>query len=194
MMIVAADAAFMGIRFREVSVSVLARGTGMAAGLEGAYLVHAWNSRRLFAWCERVLFKTPYSRGDVAVTAAVPASVHLRWRGEERFAAEMLEAPEDQGQAVQGGWGGPVFLPGRGRGPADQKVFFVRLAGATWTYPFREAAEDRWSISSTGSDDPLGAVIESRFAPAEWAIRPDATHSKSKTYCVANLPFVPAIA
>src|SRR4051794_16140630 len=63
-MIVAADAKFMGLGFRELSVSILARqasagdsgGGGGGEGGGGAWLAHAWNSRRFFAFCERTFF------------------------------------------------------------------------------------------------------------------------------------------
>src|SRR5262245_16342161 len=51
LLIVAADARFLGVRFREVSFSVLVSRPGA-----GVFLVRAFNSCRLFAFCERVRF------------------------------------------------------------------------------------------------------------------------------------------
>src|SRR5436190_14809837 len=55
-LIVAADARFMGVPFREVSLSVLAREDAGKTTREGTYLLHAFNSSRFFAFCERRLF------------------------------------------------------------------------------------------------------------------------------------------
>src|SRR5262245_35602452 len=83
-LIIAADMKWMGIRFREVSFSVL-------VDPPGAYLVQAFNSSRMLAWCERTFFSTPYYHGDVRVSAAYPPSVELRLRGEVVFRAAMGE-------------------------------------------------------------------------------------------------------
>src|SRR5690242_16264692 len=67
-LIVGASMRFLGIRFTEVSFSVLVSGHEGAAGDGGAFLVQAFNSSRLFAWCERVLFATPYLHGDCHIS------------------------------------------------------------------------------------------------------------------------------
>src|SRR5262245_59046278 len=86
-LIVAADSRYLGVRFRELSFSVLTAGyKGDKA--EGAYLVHAFNSCRFFAFCERVLFSTPYYYGDVRV-ATSPASIQLLQGGQVVFHAQM---------------------------------------------------------------------------------------------------------
>src|SRR5947209_20045135 len=51
--VVAADAKFMGVRFRELSFSVLASRHEAGASQDGAFLVRAFNSCRLFAFSER---------------------------------------------------------------------------------------------------------------------------------------------
>src|SRR6476469_7784917 len=76
-MIVAADLKFMGIRFRELSISVLVRETENAAPADAAFLLGAWNTSRFFAFCERMFFSTPYVHGDVRVCASVPASIAI---------------------------------------------------------------------------------------------------------------------
>src|SRR4051812_1979975 len=63
-LIVAADSRYMGVRFRELSFSVLTAGY-QGDPAEGAYLVQAFNSCRFFAFCERALFSTPYYHADV---------------------------------------------------------------------------------------------------------------------------------
>src|SRR5262249_38325691 len=70
-LIVAAEARFRGVRFRELNFSVLVAGHEEGVRSDGAYLVQAFNSCRLFAFCERVFFSTPYYPGDVRVSALV---------------------------------------------------------------------------------------------------------------------------
>src|SRR3954451_19928885 len=64
LMILSADARFMGLNFRELSISIAARASESRTA-DAAFLVGAWNSRRFFAFSERVFFSTPYSHGNV---------------------------------------------------------------------------------------------------------------------------------
>src|SRR5262249_18134525 len=54
LLIIAADSKYMGVRFREMSFSVLVSNREEGPRQDAAYLVRAFNSRRLFALCERV--------------------------------------------------------------------------------------------------------------------------------------------
>src|SRR5947207_14645228 len=60
LLIIAADLKFIGVRFREVSFSVLVERRGEGTGSDAAFLVRAFNSCRFFAFSERVFFSTPY--------------------------------------------------------------------------------------------------------------------------------------
>lgn len=151
--IIAADAVFRGIRFQEVSVSVT-----MAA--DAAYLVAAYNSRRFFAWSERVFFSTPYRYAPVRLTAERPADVLS-----PALIAKM-NAPREAARAVHDEWNGTVHLP-------SGKLFHARIAGAVERYPFDAA--DAWLVL-------LPELRESHFEPREWWLRADASHAKSKTY------------
>jgi len=141
LLITAADLKYMGFRFRELSVSVLVSPPDDKARQDAAYLVHAFNSNRSFAFVERVFFSTPYYYGDVRVSASLPASIHLFKRGDVVFRAEMgvdgsgqVREPARRGMDD---WEGPVYLPlkrpGKGR---PGKLFFTRIQGDTRTYPF----------------------------------------------------------
>jgi hypothetical protein len=178
-LVVAADAKFFGIRFREVSFSVL-----VASPAEGALLLRAFNSSRFFAFCERFFFSTPYYAADVRVSTA-PASVQVIKGGEVWFHAEMRDgaAPSRSGED---GWEGPVFLPRRPGKQGDGKAFFARLKGDTRTYPFLPG-EDVVKISPAPGAEVLQALIDSRFTATEWAVRESAAHGKSKTYRRADL-------
>jgi hypothetical protein len=177
-LVIAADGRFHGVRFRELSFSVLVEVGTHAAAREGAYLVHAYNSSRFFAWCERTFFRTPYSAGDVAVAAADPVSVELRLGGRTAFrVARTVALPTTA--AAEGGWDGIVFLPSAR--PEMDRSFHARVRGVTTTLPF-DAASDTIQIH-TDSDAPvLRSLLDSGFVPKEWQLRSDATHAKSTTY------------
>ena len=184
-LVIAADARFMGVRFHEVSVSVLAREGDGESARDGAYLLHAFNSSRFFAFCERRLFSTPYSHADVRVCADAPASIRARESGRDVFRAEMA-AGRNLARTVDGGWAGPVFLPSRDRAapaqPAgDGRLFFARIQGQTETYPFLDG-KDSVTIAPGPAGGALRSLIDSQFAGTEWSVRRDATHAKSKTY------------
>jgi hypothetical protein len=179
-LIVAADAKFLGVRFRELSFSAL------VSQPDGAYLTQAFNSCRLFAFCERVLFSTPYDHGDVRVSASFPPSIQLSRGGEVVFRAELqagASAPRrEPSRRGEGGWEGPVFLPAsRRRTGHSERLFFARITGHTQTYPFLPG-QDSMTIRPSPADEVLQALIDSHFVGREWAVREDATHAKSKTY------------
>src|SRR5262245_30736734 len=186
-LLVTADARFLGVRFREVSFSVLVSIPGEGPGREAAFLVQAFNSCRLFAFCERVLFQTPYLHGDVRVSTS-PASIQLAKRGEVVLRAAMradAAAPNrSPSRSGDDGWEGPVFLPSRG--PGKEKAFFARVRGHTHSYAFLPA-EDEVTIRPGRDSEALQALIDSRFAGREWAVREDAAHAKSKTYARGEL-------
>jgi hypothetical protein len=189
-MIVAAALRWRGVRFRELSVSVLVRAGAGDAERKGAYLPQAWSSSRFLATCERVFFSTPYGYGDVRVSIAGPASIQLGQGGEIAFAAEMHGdgsaggGRREPSRAAEGGWSGPVFLPGTKSAQNDlRKLFFAKATGLTETHPFCSGT-DTLTIRPRRDGDTLVALVESHFSPTEWAIRPDATHAKSKTYRV----------
>lgn len=189
--IIATDAKYMGVRFRELSFSVRVSRPEAETQQDAAFLFRAFNSCRLFAFCERVLFSTPYYHGDVRVSASLPAAIQLVKNGEVVFRAEMAadaaapaRAPLRRGED---GWEGPVFLPeSRGEKGGQGKVFFARLRGQTQTYPFLPSG-DLVKIKPSQGSEVLQALVDSHFAAKEWAIREDATHAKSKTYRKADV-------
>jgi hypothetical protein len=178
LLITAVAARFMGIAFRELSVSLFVSRKSGGAARDGAYLIHAFNSLRFFAWVERTLFSTPYYAADVTVESAPAASFLVRRRGNLILHAAMeprgakLREPERLGED---GWAGPVFLP-------NGKLFHAKLAGATEVYPYCDPhCDDELTLVPT----PDAAVVEqlqfSQFFGHEWHIRKNATHRKSKT-------------
>ena len=85
LLIVAADSKYMGICFRELSFSVLVSTQEVGAQQDAVYLVRAFNSSRLFTFCEQVIFSTPYCHGDVRISASFPFAVHVVKNGEVVF-------------------------------------------------------------------------------------------------------------
>jgi hypothetical protein len=191
LLITAANAKYMGVRFRELSLSVVVSSPDGGTGQDAAYLVRAFNSCRFFAFCERVFFSTPYYHGDVRVSVSLPTSMHLVKKGEVVFAAQMGADPAGRGREPsrcgEDGWDGPVFLPeGRRRGGRQGKLFVARLRGYTQRYAFL-AGTDSVAIRPLPDSEVLQALMDSHFVAKEWIIRADATHAKSKTYKRADL-------
>jgi hypothetical protein len=179
LLIIAAELKYLGVRFRELSFSVLVSRRQGEAKEEGAYLTRAFNSFRPFAFAERVFFSTPYYYGDVRLDVGYPASVRLVEGGEVVFGAEMTAAPgREPARSGEDGWYGPVFLPGHG---PNGKLFFAKLSGPTQTSPF-VPSEDVITLKPSKNAPVLNWLVESNFAGHEWAVRADARHAKSKTY------------
>jgi hypothetical protein len=181
--ICACEGSFLGVRFREFSVSVRASRSPGADQDESVFLVHAYNSIRFFAFVERALYRTPYTYGGICVSAKAPAYVDLA-SPEGHFTAAMLP----DGRAVRrptrcepDGWEGAIYLPRRStRRGAEGEVFYGKLEGVTEIYPFDEDC-DFVRLLPKRREGVLRALADSRFTVREWVIRQDATHAKSKT-------------
>lgn len=125
LLIVAADSKFMGVRFRERSFSVLVSRQEEGTRQDAAYLVRAFNSCRLFAFCERVFFATPYNHGDVRVSASFSGR---RWKPMPPGWEESLRVAETMAGK------GPSSCPKTGAG---------KVARATCSLPDSEAIPRR---------------------------------------------------
>lgn len=184
-LIVAAESRYRGVRFRELSFSVLVYHQEQGIQRDGAYLTGAFNSCRFFAFSERVLFSTPYHYGDVRLSTSFPPYIELLQGENVIFRAAMqADARELIGEPArigEDGWEGAVFLPERRRKDRQRKLFFARMCGHTRAYPFVDS-QDTLTIRPPHGSAVLQALIDSHFAGKEWAVREDATHAKSKTY------------
>jgi hypothetical protein len=176
--IVAAEMVYLGIRFTEVSFSVRAVLT-QSSGSEGMRLLHAFTSSRVFAWCERTIFATPYGHGEGHVSVHGPPSVRLDAQGERVLSAEMSSVERPAIRVGDESWEGPVFLPPRGSAN-ESRLFFGRLRGHTVVYPF--STGDCFAIEASAGGGVLQPLADSGFRLQEWVVRADATHGKSKTY------------
>ena len=176
--IVAAEMVYLGFRFTEVSFSVRAALTDRS-DIAGMRLLHAFTTNRIFAWCERALFATPYSHGKCCVSVRRPTSVWLDAQGERVLGAEMSSAEHPATRVGDESWEGPVFLPSHGTAN-DRRLFFARLRGHMVAYPF--LAGDHFEIGPSAAGGALQPLADARFRPQEWVVRADATHGKSRTY------------
>lgn len=185
-LLIAADAKYMGLRFRELSCSVFARDVSGLTNLSGSFLLRAFNSRRSFAWIERTFFRTPYYHGDVAVQCE-PPSIRLELPS-ARFEAHSGQSLKDMPDTFKiNGWHGPVFLPSSpGTSIEKSKLFFAYVLGSTLEFAF-DPARDVLTLPAS-SEPPFQALRESNFRPQLWSVRPAAMHAKSKTYSRGKCP------
>lgn len=185
--IIGAEGRFLGLVFREVSFSVQVKSRHPELGSEGAYLLRAYNSRRFFAWCERVLFSTPYDFAacEVAayeVTGEARPKVRVEREGSELFVAE-FGAGEDRMVLRKGveGFSGPVYLPRNSAAEgAEGQLFVAVVQGETTVYAF-DGARDRVEVLAPAAGHVLEPLVESGFEATEWHVRLSAEHAKSKT-------------
>lgn len=179
-MIVSAEGKFAGVRFREVSVSVVMESASGPDGIPLFFLVQAYNSSRFFSWCERVFFATPYYFAQVNIQPRIPAEVRVAREGNMMFHASMSREtlPSEERDDR---WMARILLPSRKSTKARKKMFFARILGSTRVYPFQEGA-DRIVFGGEAETDVFALLKSSRFTPQEWVVRANATHAKSKTY------------
>lgn len=184
LLVTAAAGRFHGIAFRELSFCVLL--DAAAAGPESAFLVHAFNSSRLFACCERLFFQTPYhpAQLDVRLEPAPLVQARTEQGGSITFGMgsgtnEVATGGRRPRHVGAASWEGRIWLPVRRSGGA-RRWFQAILQGETETYDWTD--DDDFQIAGTTAGDILSVLVESRFTPDQWQIRRAARHAKSKTY------------
>jgi hypothetical protein len=185
---------YRGVRFSELSFSILvARPDDAPGGKDAAYLVHAFNSNRFFAFCERTFFATPYHHGAVKIST-LPDSIVVATGGKIVFhAARHAPAGDLSDHAASAeGFEGPVYLPSPAAAPNALRRFFVaRIGGDAQVFPF-SPERDTLTLAAEPGDQAIGSLIDSGFAARQWVLRPDATHAKSKTHRRAMPAIAPA--
>ena len=142
-------------------------------------LLCAFTTSRIFAWCERAIFSTPYSHGDCRVLVHGHPSVRLDVQNERVLSAQMSSLERPPLRVGNESWEGPVFLPRRST-TDHGRVFFGSLRGHTVVYPFSN--DDGFALEPSAGGGVLKPLADSGFHPQEWAVRADAIHGKSKTY------------
>lgn len=176
----APDLRWGGIRFQELSLTVVVSQLSGGAPADGLYLAHAYNSSRALALLERVLFHTPYERRPLHIRTTAPVSITVPHRASTRLHAAMApSAPLLWSR--DDGWEGPIFLPGRAGVRGRPRWFRAKVGGPTRAYRFDPSA-DTLVIRPTAGDRLLRLLADSQFTPVEWRLRTDATHARSRTY------------
>lgn len=181
LLITATDLVWLGIRFQELTVSIMISQPEDGGRQDGFYLVRAFNSSHLLALAERTFFRTPYHHAQVQAEHRLPASFALRGGSSPILRASMKGARPLMRRADEQ-WEGTIFLP-RDANPANapDRYFFARLGGDTETYPF-SSQTDLFELASASHERAVQWLIASNFRAQEWRLRANATHARSRTY------------
>jgi len=186
-LVIAAKARFMGIPFCEVSFSVIVSPSQKRHALQDAVcLFRAFNSNRVFAFCERTLFETPYYPAKCEISLD-PLNIKVSSHKEVLFSAQMGSVGHREGvHSESDGWHGTItFIPPKSLPGAPCKYFVGRLEGATTTYSY-EQSNDILILSKESGISIFSQLEESEFHGKQWIVRTSANHAKSKTYSVTN--------
>ena len=169
---------WLGVQFRELSVAVRLEPT--AEGEQSMYLVAAFNTSRLFAWCERTFFQTPYQYARVTIQTERPWSIELRDDATVTLTARCNSG--DSSTPTDETWTGAIFLPTMPACPT-RKLFHARLSGSVKATRFN-ASTDQFALHPSPAQPALQLLTDSHFKPQEWRTRQRATHARSKTYTI----------
>ena len=167
---------WLGFRFNELSVAVSVCEQANGATRDGYYLVSAFNTSRLLAWCERTMFRTPYVHAQVEVQARPQCSLKLIDNQGPVLSAERRSAAPAE-QNTEDTWEVPIYLPSAAAG----EVFYARLGGVTEVYPF-DPNLDVVRLAPTSRHAVVRQLVDTKFVGTQWRVRPHAHHARSKTY------------
>lgn len=181
-LIVSAAGRFLGVWFREVSVSVFVASEEVTS----YFLVRAFSSCSVFAFCERLFFSTPYVGGKVGVVHEIPTAICVARGGHPLFQASMRPTDSNATRMPTREFDesliARVYVPsGKTSTSRHAKMFFAQIGGSTKIYPFL-VGEDTLVIDPQEDGDPFHLLVESAFVPETWMVRSNASHAKSKTY------------
>ncbi len=173
----ATELVWKGFRFNELTIFLTIAEKNDPNKQSGVFLLHAFNSNRFFAFCERAFFSTPYYFGKISLNETVPCLMDTRANNQSIFKAEMRCAEREFDEENEY-WAGAVFLP-RSKG---EKYFIAKLSGKSKICRFDKS--DRVELKSDAKYSIFDSLINSDFAGKEWRMRNNAFHAKSKTYLV----------
>jgi hypothetical protein len=185
-LIIAANMAYMGIRFTEISFSVEVVPPQGFNHPNAVFLIHAFNTSPMLACCERIFFGTPYDHADCRISTSATNSIQVVQHKQPLFQAEMRSGlaatPQKPPRIGSESWEGPIFLPKKsGVRSARHYVFYGKMHGEANVYPF-DRQLDVVSISPAREAEVFQQLIDSDFSGEEWSVKEDATHARSKTY------------
>jgi hypothetical protein len=176
--IAATELVWKGFRFNELTISLAIAARDDARKHTGYLLLHALNSNRFFAFCERTFFSTPYHFGKVNLRETTPCLINAQSNNQNVLKAAMSRTTRPVTEENES-WEGAIFLPNA----RSEKYFIGKLSGKTKICPFIET--DRIEMQSDTKNIVFDLLIASDFKGKEWRMRSQAFHAKSKTYCVA---------
>jgi hypothetical protein len=187
---------FRGLPFCEICIGITAQLPPCGENrLEAPFLMQAFNSSRLFTFCERFFFSTPYRHGKISVD--VDDSAFFMVCDRENLLARGRIAAGERNGSVEArthdeNWEGPIFLPNVPKPGAGPQFFRARISGKTTVWPFDASldefempAAERDKGTNKRSDAPASVFAQLRdsgFAATEWHLRPNANHARSKTF------------
>jgi hypothetical protein len=167
---------WMGIAFEELSVAILVDPPDI--GTNSIYLVSAFSTSRLLAWCERTFFRTPYEYAQINLQAEQPWWFEL---GDGSLSTIVVQSQWAAPTAtVEDDWPVSIFLP-TARQVSKRKFFCARLSGPVQVTPFA-AASAKFKLQPSLRQPAIQLLVDSHFVPIEWRVRPNATHARSKTF------------
>ena len=164
----AVETTYMGIRFRELSLSLLLDDTQ-------ALMVHAFNSHPAFAFVEQRFFKTPYFYADVTFSER---RISVRQKGRPLFEAALPEsaviaASRDECSERK------IWLT-RSAQTESRHYFFARLEGHADYY--QPAGASVQFLDGAALNPSFDLLRQSNFQISGWLVRQRGRHSKSKTF------------
>jgi hypothetical protein len=167
-----------GVRFSEWVASVFIREGKNANTHRGYYLIQAFNSFRLFAFCEKVFFSTPYDFGTITVDQRSPSSMELKIHDEIVIKATMSKSSAPV-SSVYEDWSGPIYLPS---GSLSEPLYFMaRMRDEAQYFPFSDQC-DTLSINASKDYPVFEWLLRSEFLAEKWSVVSSAVHSRSKTF------------
>jgi hypothetical protein len=175
------DLRWLGIRFRELTISIAVSDHEDGHTHDGYFLVHAYNSVAMLAWTERTMFHTPYYHGDILVEAGPPGRMGLR-HGQDMLLCAGMSGDAQLIGVTEIWWEGPIYLPRRAtQAGGNGHLFYAKLGGPLERYQFVPGA-DSFTVHPRRHDLIWRCLVDSGFAGREWRIRRNATHAKSRTF------------
>jgi hypothetical protein len=167
---------WMGIAFAELSIAIAIDPPDSTT--RSVYLVSAFSTSRLLAWCERTFFQTPYEHAQITLQAAQPWSFGLRDNTLSTLAVHCRSTAPIE--IVEDDWTVSIFLPPIGQS-AQRKFFHAKLTGPVQLAPFA-ATSTEFKLQPSFQQLAIQLLVDSHFAPTEWRVRPNATHARSRTF------------
>lgn len=180
-MISATSARWMGLKFRELTISIACSQREAAETPHGYFLAQAFNSSALLAAMERRFFKTPYQKANIEIEADSNVTISLL---EDEISLMASRKNLDRTGSVnsQEIWQGPIYLPQKGdQMRQSSQLFYACLGGFTQSFAF-DHERDVMHIGQSRNQAIFQLLNESEFNAAEWRLRNDAIHARSRTY------------